>query len=349
MDEGVNMVKKFASKETEETSSEVPAQRRCGAMDIHHKLLARSKEYARKRDKIESLTQAFMEGQLRAISRTGNVRIPVVVHVVWNTDEQNISDAQIQSQIDVLNEDFRKLNSDASQVPSVWSNLVADMGIEFFLATEDPNGNQTNGITRTQTSKKYFTTEDDVKFASSGGEDAWPSDRYLNIWVCHKIRSQIGDNILGYAQFPGGPAETDGVVIIDTAFGTTGTATPPYDKGRTATHEIGHWLNLYHIWGDEFLFEDPCSRSDEVDDTPNQGEPNYGVPEFPHISCNNEPNGDMFMNYMDYVDDRCMVMFTQGQADRVNACLEGPRSSFLTPAEREEAKKALSEINMPMP
>lgn len=344
------MVKKSENKEIGEKSSELPTRRRCGAMEVHHKLLTRSESYARKHDQIENLTLAYQRGQLRAISRTENVRIPVVVHVVWNTEEQNISDDQIQSQIDVLNEDFRKLNPDVSQVPPAWSNRVADMGIEFFLATEDPDGNQTTGITRTQTSKTFFiNTEDDVKFASSGGKDAWPSDRYLNIWVCHQIKSQIGDNILGYAQFPGGPAETDGVVIIDTGFGTTGTARPPYDKGRTATHEIGHWLNLYHIWGDEFRFEDPCSRSDEVDDTPNQAWPNYGVPIYPHITCNNGPDGDMFMNYMDYVDDRCMVMFTQGQATRVNACLEGPRSSFLTPAEREEAKKALSEINMPMP
>lgn len=276
------MVKKFASKETEETSSEVPARRRCAAAEVHHMLLAKSESYVRARSQIENLVLAYRQG-LRAVSHTGIVQIPVVVHVLWNNEQENISDAQIQSQIDVLNEDFRKLNPDVSQVPPVWSGLAADLGIEFFLATEDPDGNPSTGITRTQTSKTFFTNpEDDIKFASSGGKDACPSDRYLNIWVCHQIRSQIGDNILGYAQFPGGPAEIDGVVIIDTAFGTTGTVNNgpnnPYNKGRTATHEIGHWLNLLHIWGDEFRFEDPCSRSDEVDDTPNQGRPNYGVP-----------------------------------------------------------------------
>lgn len=337
------MVKKFESKEKGEESSEVPTQRKCGAMEVHHRLLAESESYARKRDQIENLALAYKKG-LRAVARTGIVRIPVVVHVVWNKEEENVSDDQIQSQIDVLNKDFRKLNSDVSQVPSVWSNLTADLGIEFFLATEDPDGNPSTGVTRTHTSVTSFSTDDRIKSESTGGKDAWPADRYLNMWVC-----KLGGGLLGYAQFPGGPAKTDGVVITYTGFGTTGTARPPFDEGRTATHEIGHWLDLYHIWGDELSFEDPCSRSDKVDDTPNQASANLGVPSFPHISCNNEPNGDMFVNYMDYVDDRCMVMFTQGQAVRVNACLEGPRSSFLTATQKAEVEKASSEGKMPMP
>ena len=340
------MVKEFASKETEEASSEVPTKRTCGTMDLHRKLLTESESYVRERDQIENLALAYKMG-FREISRTGISRIPVVVHVVWNKEEENISDAQIQSQIDVLNKDFRKSNPDISQVPDVWSNLTADFGIEFFLATKDPDGNPTTGITRTQTSKVSFNVEsNEVKFGATGGKDAWPSDRYLNMWVCHQIKNRIGLRILGYAQFPGGPAETDGVVIVDTSFGTTGTARPPYDGGRTATHEIGHWLNLYHIWGDDGT---GCFGSDEVDDTPNQASENFGVPTYPHISCNNRPHGDMFMNYMDYVDDRCMVMFTQGQAVRVSACLEGPRLSFLTAAESAEMKEAQSKGKMPMP
>jgi len=337
------MAEKFESKEIGEESSEVPARRRCGAMEVHHRLLVESESYAKKRDQIENLALAYKKG-LRAVSRTGIVRIPVVVHVVWNKEEENVSDAQIQSQIDVLNKDFRKLNPDVSQVPDIWSDLTADLGIEFFLATKDPDGNPTTGITRTQTSLAAFFTADTIKFESRGGKDALPADRYLNMWVC-----KLGGGLLGYAQFPGGPAETDGVVITHTGFGTTGTAKPPFDKGRTATHEIGHWLNLYHIWGDELRHEDPCSRSDEVDDTPNQASDNNGVPEFPHISCDNGPYGDMFMNYMDYVDDKCMVMFTQGQATRMNACLEGPRSSFLTVAKSAEMKEAPSKGKTPMP
>ncbi len=322
------MAKNFESKKKEEASPEVPTKRSCGTMDVHRRLLTESESYVRERDQIENMALAYKMG-LRAVSRTGIVQIPVVVHVVWNTEEQNISDAQIQSQIEVLNEDFRMLNPDVSQVPPNWTDLVTDMGIEFFLATEDPDGKPTSGITRTQTSVPSFThVNDKVKFSATGGEDAWPADRYLNIWVC-----QLSGGLLGYAQFPGGPAKTDGVVITYTGFGITDF--PPFDKGRTATHEIGHWLNLYHIWGDDGT---GCTGTDEVDDTPNQGGANYGVPEFPHTSCNNDPDGDMFMNYMDYVDDKCMFMFTKGQATRVNACIEGPRSSFLTVVKETPSK-----------
>ena len=327
------MVKKSEGKKIEEASPEIPTKRTCGTMDVHLRLLAESTSYAQERTRIENLAFEYKMG-LRAVFRTGIVRIPVVIHVIWNKEEQNISDAQIQSQMDVLNKDFRKSNPDVSQVPPVWSNLPADLGIEFFLATKDPNGNPTSGITRTQTSVERFDSSDKMKFGATGGKDAWPSDRYLNMWVC-----PLGGGLLGYAQFPGGPAEKDGVVITHTGFGTTGTALPPFDKGRTATHEIGHWLNLFHIWGDDWS---GCTGSDGVDDTPNQAGSNTGVPAFPHVSCNNGPNGDMFMNYMDYVDDNCMVMFTQGQATRINACLEGPRSSFLNAAESTEREKAPS-------
>lgn len=334
------MAKKFENKKIGEALPEVPTKRKCGVMEVHRRLLTESESYVRERNQIENLTLTYKLG-LRAVSRTETIRIPVVVHVVWNKKAQNISDAQIQSQIDVLNKDFCKSNPDISQVPPIWNNLTADLGIEFFLATKDPDGNSTSGITRTQTSVLSFTTDDKVKSTITGGDDPWPTDRYLNIWVC-----QLGGGLLGYAQFPGGPAETDGVVITHTGFGTTGTALPPFDKGRTATHEIGHWLNLYHIWGDDGR---GCTGTDEVDDTPNQGGANYGSPGFPHISCNNAPNGDMFMNYMDYVDDKCMVMFTEGQATRINACLEGPRSSFLTAAESAEIKKEPSRGKIPMP
>ncbi|MGB9940934.1 zinc metalloprotease [Methanosarcina sp.] len=334
------MAEKFENWERGEESSEVPTKRKCGVMEVHRRLLTESESYIMERNRIENLTLTYKLG-LRAVSRVGTIRIPVVVHVVWNKEEENISDAQIQSQMDVLNKDFRKFNPDISQVPPIWSELTADLGIEFFLATKDPDGNPTTGITRTQTSLTSFSTNDEVKSELGGGKNPWPTDRYLNIWVC-----KLGGGLLGYAQFPGGPAETDGVVVTHTGFGTTGTARPPFDMGRTATHEIGHWLNLYHIWGDDGR---GCTGTDEVDDTPNQGGPNYGAPGFPHPSCNNTPNGDMFMNYMDYVDDRCMVMFTQGQAIRINACLEGPRSSFLTAAESAEMEKPPSEGKMSMP
>jgi hypothetical protein len=240
---------------------------------------------------------------------------------VYNTTAQNISDAQIASQIRILNEDFRKLNSNVSSVPSVFQSVVADARIQFALACKDPNGNPTTGITRTSTSVTSFSDYDDgVKFTSSGGHDAWPRDKYLNLWVAN-----LSGGLLGYAQFPGGVAATDGVVINYQAFGDIGTAAAPYNKGRTSTHEIGHWLNLYHIWGDDTGTADECAGSDLVADTPNYATEHYGMPPFPQISCGNDPNGDMFMNYMDYVDDIAMFMFTAGQTTRIDAVLDGAR------------------------
>ncbi|PFV86276.1 zinc metalloprotease [Bacillus thuringiensis] len=307
-----------------------PTVRRCATIDLHHKLLQESEQYKNARVEIESMTNEYLNSA-RVQEERPVVKIPVVVHVVWNTEEQNISEEQVHSQIDVLNLDFRAANPDIANVPSVFKDSVSDARVEFFLATKDPNGNQTNGIARTHTTKKSFPYLDDsVKSKNTGGADAWPSDTYLNLWVCPQILDEDGEEILGYAQFPGGLSETDGVVIAYTCFGSTGTATKPYHLGRTATHEVGHWFNLYHIWGDDQRSPNTCSGSDKVDDTPNQGKPNYERPTFPHTSCNNGPNGDMFMNFMDYVYDDTMFMFTKGQVDRIDACLAGPRSSFLT-------------------
>ncbi len=198
-------------------------------------------------------------------------------------------------------------------MPSVWTTLVANSRIQFCLATIDPNGNTTIGVRRVKTSTTSFSTNNAVKHTSQGGDDAWPALDYLNLWVCN-----LGGGLLGYAQFPGGSAATDGVVITYTGFGNTGTAAPPYNLGRTATHEVGHWLNLRHIWGDD---GSACSGSDLVDDTPNQADEHYGCPKYPQVSCSNAPNGDMFVNYMDYTDDKCMFMFTKGQKSRMYATL----------------------------
>ena len=226
---------------------------------------------------------------MRAPGRVGVVTIPVVVHVVHNpaSPAENISKAQIDSQIDVLNQDFRATNPDRVGVPSVWTNLIADCEIEFKLAETDPDGNPTDGVTRTATDKTAFVADDDdVKSSATGGADAWPSDDYLNIWVCGDLRDGSNNQILGYAQFPGGPPETDGVVIANTCFGTTGTAAAPFHLGRTATHEIGHWLSLRHIWGDD---GSGCGGNDLVDDTPNQARQNFGKPTFPHVIMQQRP------------------------------------------------------------
>jgi hypothetical protein len=293
-----------------------PRIRTCGAPEVHQRFL-QDPAYQANRIAIERHVARFALFNLDA--KMGVVEIPVVVHVVYSDPTGNISDAQVQSQIDALNRDYRKQNADAATVPPVWSQLGADARIQFALATTDPNGVPTNGIDRTATNQTSFDTQDGVKRAATGGADAWPANKYLNIWVCN-----LSNGLLGYAQFPGGSAQTDGVVILHTAFGTTGTAAIPFNLGRTTTHEVGHWLNLIHIWGDRL----DCTGTDYVDDTPPVMAPNYGKPHFPHISCNNGPNGDMFMNYMDYVDDDTMVMFTQGQVVRMAATLDGPRTGM---------------------
>ncbi|HHS95738.1 MAG TPA: zinc metalloprotease, partial [Phaeodactylibacter sp.] len=249
---------------------------------------------ALKMQQVENATREFLsQGDARVVD--GIITIPVVVHVVWNTAAENISDEQIQSQITILTEDFRRLNSDAN---NNWPQ-AADAEIEFCLAGSDPNGNTTNGITRTQTSVTSFSTNDNVKFDATGGKDAWPSSQYLNFWVC-----DLGGGLLGYAQFPGGPANTDGIVCDYQYVGNIGTATPPYHLGRTATHEVGHWLNLRHIWGDG-----GCGVDDLVADTPVSDAPNFSCPTG-HVSCGST---DMIENYMDYTHDDCMNLLTLGQ------------------------------------
>jgi len=293
-------------------------RRQCGTMECHHRLLELDPTLRRRQIDLEQATARRMTS--RQLLREGVTAIPVVVHVVYKADSENISDAQINSQIASLSRDFRAQNPDKAMVPAVWNGLVSDVRIQFALASQSPSGGPTSGITRTRTRRTSFSTDDSVK--KLRGARAWPSDKYLNIWVC-----TLSGGLLGYAQFPEGPPQTDGVVILNRAFGTTGTATAPFNLGRTTTHEVGHWLNLHHIWGDGFP---SCSDSDYVVDTPNQEGPNYQKPAFPHISCNNGPNGDMFMNYMDYVDDDSMYLFTVQQSVRMHATLDGPRSSIGT-------------------
>jgi hypothetical protein len=288
------------------------AQRNCGAMEHLEMELQNDAKRAQKMQQIEQHTRDFMNNPENRVN--GVITIPVVVHVVYNNSTENISDAQIMSQMTILNDDFRRQNSDAD---NVWSQ-AADTEIQFCMATVDPNGNPTNGITRTSTSVSAFSTNDAMKFNSSGGKDAWPAGDYLNMWVC-----DISGGILGYAQFPGGSPATDGVVMDYQYFGSIGTATAPFDLGRTTTHEVGHWLNLRHIWGDG-----NCNADDFVSDTPTSDAPNYGCA-LGHVSCNST---DMVQNYMDYSDDACMNLFTAGQKARMRAVLSagGFRNSLLS-------------------
>ncbi|MCS6819248.1 MAG: M43 family zinc metalloprotease, partial [Chitinophagales bacterium] len=236
--------------------------------------------------------------------------IPVVVHVLYNLFEDSLSDAQIHSQIEALNRDFSMMNEEVKKLPEEFAAVAAPTKIRFALARRTPEGQPTNGVVRKFTPRISFSDKNDMKFSKKGGDDAWDPSQYLNIWVC-----RLQNNILGYAQMPGGPKETDGVVINTSAFGTCGTARAPYNLGRTATHEIGHWLNLIHIWGDK----EDCTGDDKVEDTPPQGGPNYGIPRQQPSSCG---FNSMYMNFMDYTDDAAMAIFTAGQVRRMQMLFE---------------------------
>jgi Pregnancy-associated plasma protein-A/Secretion system C-terminal sorting domain len=249
------------------------------------------------------------------------ITVPVVVHVLYNVSDQNISDAQVLSQITSLNNDFRRLNADTVNTPAPFKSVAADARIQFCLAKTDPNGNYTTGIIRKYTTQTTFLADDEMKFDSTGGDNAWDRTKYLNIWVCN-----LFGRVLGYAVMPGGPANTDGIVIQYDAFGTIGNVIYPFNDGRTTTHEIGHWLGLRHVWGDAICGDDGIA------DTPPQETYSTGCPTFPRTSsCSINPYGDMFMNYMDFTNDACMNMFTHDQVLEMRGmfALGGYRNSFL--------------------
>lgn len=301
---------KTSLDQTEQTP--VLSERKCGAMEVLNRQLSEDPTLASRMDNLERVVQRNINNPLQYKLVNGIITIPVVVNVIYNTTSQNISLTQIQSQITVLNQDYNATNSDTSKIPTNFKSVKGKVSIQFVLDT----------VRRKSTTKTSWTTNDYVKKTSQGGLDPLSSTTKLNIWVCN-----LGNSLLGYAQFPGGSSATDGVVILYSAFGNTGTVSAPYNKGRTATHEVGHWLNLRHIWGDA-----TCG-SDLVGDTPLHNTANYGCPSSTHRStCTGTPL-EMWMNYMDYTDDACMYMFTIGQATRINATFAsgGPRNSFAQP------------------
>lgn len=286
-------------------------------------------------EKIENRKQANRTERRQAAT----YQIPVVVHVVHNGEAigvgSNISDAQILSQIDVLNQDYQRLNTDAANTPSEFLPVAGSLDIEFVLAKRTPEGLATNGIVRVLGSQTVWSLNDNYLLKS---QSYWPAEDYMNIWV-----TNLSSSYVGYAQFPvsnlpglensSNNRLTDGVVIDHHAFGTIDAGNfdldNQYNKGRTSTHEIGHFLGLNHTWGDDEDDADKCAGTDNVDDTPNQQISTSGCPSSPRTSCS---SSDMYQNYLDYTNDACMNIFTQGQVARMIVVLENSprRASLLT-------------------
>lgn len=288
----------------------------------------------------EWLQEKISEKKYQKTDQNFNYIIPIIVHVINNGEAigsiSNISNAQIQSQLDVLNEDYRRLNPNFSDLTAPpynatnWASIAADCQITFCWAVKDPQGNllAVPGVDRINRKTLGFN---DPPYAPSYINDTikpqtiWDPYRYLNIWVL-----SLTYPINGYATFPikstlnglsnglTGTAKIDGVVINFHEFGKTGNLQATYNLGKTTTHEIGHWLGLRHVWGED---AGPCS-TDYCDDTPNQEAYTAGCPAFPHISCDNGPDGDMFVNYMDYTNDGCSYMFTNDQKMRMQVVME---------------------------
>lgn len=315
------------------------AQRKCAAVE-YQDLKRRTGKVLESDEQFEqALADKIRERKKNKLNKltTGvPYRIPVVVHVIHNGEAvgvgRNISDEQIISQIEVLNKDFNRLNTDASNTPAEFLSVASNLNVEFVLAKQDSIGNCTNGIVRVNGKRDQWPLGRELEFKALS---YWPAEDYLNIWV---IKFQ---GFLGYAQFPissGLPGLedentnrlTDGVIVDYRVFGSDDDGPfnldPQYNKGRSTTHEVGHFLGLRHIWGDDV----GCSASDYVDDTPNQGEETYDTPDYP--LADNCSSSIMFQNYMDYTDDVMLNLFTQDQVDRMITVLENSprRASLLT-------------------
>ena len=385
---------------TAQAQTATPHIRRCWSHELDKARSAQIPGYANAVSQTFEQAKRFVEYKAshRADGETV-YRVPVVVHIVWNTAAENLSDAVIQTQIDKLNEDYRRMNADTTNTRAIFQPVAADANIEFYLATEDPDGNPTNGIVRTQTDRTEFSATggidpfqiltnlqdcglsldqildlfgfgsgtsapltsaqencvnevladfgggmDEMKFADTGGSPAWDTKRYCNIWVC----DLNGDNptlgvLLGFAYPPVGapnwPAgqngtdETDGLAIHYQAFGAGSSNTAPLapfsDDGRTVVHEMGHYLGLRHIWGD-----DACGIDDGIADTPDSDAATDATSGCNWTQNNCTGDGtpdkpDMIENYMDYSSDECQNLFSRGQVDIMRAMLEGPRGGLL--------------------
>ncbi len=274
----------------------------------------------------ETRFQAFIENNKNKTIFRATPIIPVVFHIVYYRPDQDFTDAQVQKQLAILNRDFARLNPDTAKTPSVWKSIASDGGLQFCLAKKDPFGKATTGIIHTRTNVVEFDNVDDMKSSAKGGDDTWNAKHYLNVWVTY-----IGANTFGYSTFPPDLAAfplIDGIVVNNKAFATSDSNFVDRNGSRTLTHEVGHWFNLWHIFGNNANATCP---TDNVDDTPGQKKPTYTCANFPYYDdCSFAGNGIMFMNYMNYVPDTCYNLFTKGQKDRMLAALQMYRSEILT-------------------
>jgi hypothetical protein len=293
------------------------SQQTCHSYEYVQRLIQSDPKLAKRLQDKESAEANSLSREVISSINTGAhsvspiIRIPVVVHILYNNALQNISDEQVYSQIEALNRDFRRLNDDSSKTPAGYRSRAADCRFEFILANVDPQGFVTTGILRKKTSIQYFGLDDRIKQSAIGGDDPWDSNNYLNIWV-----GSLAGALYGYASPVYGPREKDGVVVSYVVFGTTGTVGPPFNKGRIAVHEVGHWLGLRHIWGDRHCGDD------YVEDTPPQQTSSFGCVTGTPVSCGNAPFGNMYMNYMDLTADPCTNMFTNGQKNKMRRLFE---------------------------
>ena len=299
--------------------AQAPPQRNCGTLQNHEYLKLTRPNYENDLNSYNVMIEQYLAAQSSGTAKMSalpTVTVPVVVHVIYNVAGENITDAQAISQVQVLNDDFAKLNADKIKVTqATFSTVATGANIRFCLAQRDPLGNATTGVTHKTTTVTAFSTDNKVKNNATGGQTAWDVTKYVNIWVCN-----LGPSLLGYGEFPTGTlSNTWGLVLHYKYTGSGGTAVAPYNLGRTGTHEFGHCFNLYHIWGDDGT---ACSGSDLCSDTPNQGGEHYGCFTAGSIqtdACSPTSPGTQWMNYMDYTDDACMYMFSAQQCARMEA------------------------------
>ena len=266
----------------------------------------------------EILKRKLNSFQKDILLRGTPIIIPVVVHIVKHSLDENINNETVYSQIDALNRDFNAHNLDLNTLPNEFKKLISKSGIRFCLTNIDTNGNSTNGIIRIRTNIKTIGLKDSLFDIHLGGSTAWNPDKYLNIWVAN-----TGDYITGMGSYPNAvPTYKSGVVVHPRYFGKN--TTSKFGLGRVAVHEVGHYFGLYHTWGK--VNDTLCETDDDVADTPPQLSAYFGCRTYPQYSCG---QSSLFMNFMDYVDDPCMLMFTEGQMQRMLMTIETYRKGFL--------------------